>query len=112
MALRSNVLQEDDIMCQLYADTHSEVSHYTDDESSDSDTDISTNSSRKQLRCSVVVVTSDSETSTVGGKSSEPENSDERTCGVWYKSDKKQSNETFLGTTGLNIVIDNPQSVC
>jgi len=26
-------------------------------------------------------------------------------------TDKKQSNELFLGTTGLNIVIDNPESV-
>ena len=31
------------------------------------------------------------------------------TCGV--KRIKKTSNEPFLGTTGLNIVIDNPESV-
>jgi hypothetical protein len=31
------------------------------------------------------------------------------TCGV--KMIKKPSNELFLGTTGLNIVIDNPESV-
>ena len=30
-------------------------------------------------------------------------------CGV--KLIKKPSNEPFLGTTGLNIVIDNPESV-
>jgi len=30
---------------------------------------------------------------------------------VWCKTDKKQSSEPFLGTTGLNIVIDNPESV-
>jgi len=30
---------------------------------------------------------------------------------VWCKTDKKTSNEPFLGTTGLNIVIDNPESV-
>jgi len=30
-------------------------------------------------------------------------------CGV--KTDKKPSNEPFLGTTGLNIVTDNPESV-
>ena len=30
-------------------------------------------------------------------------------CGV--KRIKKTSNEPFLGTTGLNIVIDNPESV-
>jgi hypothetical protein len=29
---------------------------------------------------------------------------------VWCKTDKKPSNEPFLGTTGLNIVIDNPES--
>ena len=28
MALRRSVLQEDDILCELYADTHSEVSDY------------------------------------------------------------------------------------
>ena len=31
------------------------------------------------------------------------------TCGV--KQIKKPSNKPFLGTTGLNIVIDNPESV-
>ena len=30
---------------------------------------------------------------------------------MWCKTDKKQSNDPFLGTTGLNIVIDNPESV-
>jgi hypothetical protein len=30
---------------------------------------------------------------------------------VWCKTDKKPNNEPFLGTTGLNIVIDNPESV-
>ena len=30
-------------------------------------------------------------------------------CGV--KTDKKRSNEPFLGTTGLSIVIHNPESV-
>ena len=30
---------------------------------------------------------------------------------MWCKTDKKPSNEPFLGTTGLNIVIDNPESV-
>jgi hypothetical protein len=28
-----NVLQEDDILCELYADTHSHVSDYSDNES-------------------------------------------------------------------------------
>jgi len=34
-----------------------------------------------------------------------------RMSDVWCKTDKKPSNEPFLGTTGLNIVIDNPESV-
>jgi len=64
MALRRNVLQEDDILCELYSDTRSDVSDYSDSESSDSDSDIPT-ISRKQLQSSVVVVTSDSETSVI-----------------------------------------------
>jgi len=30
---------------------------------------------------------------------------------VWCKTDKKPINECFLGTTSLNIVIHNPESV-
>jgi arginine repressor len=30
---------------------------------------------------------------------------------VWHETDKKPSSEPFLGTTGLNQVIDNPESV-
>jgi len=105
MALRRNVLQEDDILCELYSDTYSDVSDYSDSESSDSDSDILT-SSRKQLQSSVVVVTSVSETSTI-----EEESSDNITSNVWCKMNKKPSNEPFLGTIGLNIVIDNPESV-
>jgi hypothetical protein len=52
MALRRNVLQEDDILCELYVDTRSDVSDYSDDESLDSDSDVPTTSSRKQLRSS------------------------------------------------------------
>ena len=63
MALCRNVLQEDDILCELYSDTRS-VSEYSDSEISGSDSDIPT-SSRKQLQSSVVVVTSDSETSVI-----------------------------------------------
>jgi len=77
----------------------------------DSDSDVPTTSSRKQLRYSVIVVYSDSETSTAGEESSEPESSDDTPSDVWCKTDKKPSNEPFLGTTGLNIVIDNPESV-
>ena len=110
MALLRNVLQEDDILCGLYADTRSVISDYSDNESSDSDNDVPT-SSRKQLWSSVVVVTSDSETSIIEEESSKPENCDDITSDVWCKTDKKPSNEPFLGTTGLNTVNDNPESV-
>jgi len=91
-------------------DTCSDVSDYSDSESLDSDSDVPT-SSRKQLRSSVIVVTSDSETSAIQEESSEPDSSDNKTSDVWCKTDKKPSNEPFLGTTGLNIIIDNPESV-
>jgi len=39
------------------------------------------------------------------------ENFDDKTSDVWCKTDKKPSNEPLLGTTGLNIVIDSPESV-
>ena len=38
-------------------------------------------------------------------------NCDDKTSDEWCKTDKKPSNIPFLGTTGLNIVIDNPESV-
>jgi len=86
-------------------DTCSDVSDNSDNESLDSDSDVSATSSCKQLPSSVVVVTSDSETSTIEEESSEPGNSDDKTSDVWCKTDKKPSNEPFLGTTGLNIFI-------
>jgi len=49
MAFRRNVLQEDNILCELYADTPSDVCEYSDNESLDSDSDIPTPSSHKQL---------------------------------------------------------------
>jgi hypothetical protein len=52
MALRRNVLQQDDILCELYADTCSDVSDYSDNESLDSDIDVHRTSSVKQLRSS------------------------------------------------------------
>ena len=61
--------------------------------------------------CDLVLVTSDSETSTIEEESSEPENSNNKTSDVRCKTDKKPSIVPFLGTTGLNIVIDNPESV-
>ena len=68
MAERRNVLQEDDILCELYTDRSSYVSDFSDSKSLDSvverDSDIPT-SSRKQLRYSVIVVTSERETSAI-----------------------------------------------
>ena len=52
MALRRSVLQEDDILCKLYADTRSDVSDNSDNESLDSDSDVPTNSSCKQMQSS------------------------------------------------------------
>jgi hypothetical protein len=49
VALHRNVLQEDDILCELCADTLSDVSDYSD---SRSDSDIPTTSSHKELRSS------------------------------------------------------------
>jgi len=82
MALRRNVLQEDDILCELYVDALSDVSDYSDNESLDSDSDVSAISSRKELRSSVVVVTSDSETITREEESSELENCHDKTRDV------------------------------
>ena len=68
MAMRRNVLQEDDILCELYVDRSSDVSDFSDSESLDSDiehdSDIPT-SSCKQLWSSVIVVSSDSEISAI-----------------------------------------------
>jgi hypothetical protein len=54
MAVHSNVEQEDDILCELYADTRFDVSVYSDSEGLDSDSDVTTTSSRKQLRSLLV----------------------------------------------------------
>jgi len=55
MDLRRNVLQEDDILCELYADTHFNVSYYTDNESLDSDSNVSTTSSHKN-NCDLLLI--------------------------------------------------------
>ena len=52
MALFRNVLQEDEILCELHADTRSDVSDYSYNESLDSDGDVPTTSSHKQLQSS------------------------------------------------------------
>ena len=49
VALCRNCLQEDDILCELYVDTRSDVSDYSDNESLDSDSSVHTTSSHKQL---------------------------------------------------------------
>ena len=67
------------IFCVSYIWIHVLMSDYSDSESSDSDIPTS---SRKQLQSSVVVVTSDSETSTI-----EEESSDNITSDVWCKKD-------------------------
>ena len=67
MVVRRNVLQEDDILCELYVDRSSDVSDFSDSGSLDSDnerdSDIPTSS--RKLRSSVIDVTSDSETSAI-----------------------------------------------
>ena len=52
MALDKRVLKEGDILCELYADTCSVFSDYGDNESLDSDNNVCTTSSHKQLRSS------------------------------------------------------------
>ena len=52
MVLRRNVLEEEDILCELYVNTRSDVSDNSDNENLDSDSDVPTTSSRKQLRSS------------------------------------------------------------
>jgi len=70
-----------------------------------------TTSPRKQFQPSAVVFTSDSDPSTEEEESSELESSDDKASDVWCKTVKKPNNKPFLGTTCLNIVIDNPESV-
>jgi len=45
-------MQEDDILCELHVDTHSDVSDYSDNKSLESDSDVPTTSSHKQLQSS------------------------------------------------------------
>jgi len=77
MGLCRNVLQENGILCELYVDTRSDVSDYSDNESLDRDSDVPTTSSHKHLQSASIVVTTDSETSTEEEESSEPEKSDD-----------------------------------
>ena len=77
----------------------------------DCDSDVPTARSCEQLRPSAIVFVSDSETSTEVEENSELEGSDDKTSDVCCKTDKTPSIEPFLGTTGLSIVLDNPESV-
>ena len=88
MALHRSVLKDDNILCELYADTRSDVSGNSDNETLASDSP--TTSSHKQLRPSAIVVTSDSEASTVEEESSEPESCDDKTSVKWCKTDKSK----------------------
>jgi hypothetical protein len=89
-------------------DTHSD-NH--DNEILDSDSDVPTTSSCKQKQSCAIVFTSDIETSTEEEESSDLESSDDKTSDVWCKTDKKLIVESFFGTTGLNEVIGNYESV-
>jgi hypothetical protein len=82
MALRSSVMKVYDILYELYTYTLSGVSDNSGNEIFDSEGDIPTTSSHKQLRPSAVVFTSDSETSTEEEESSELESSDDKTSDV------------------------------
>jgi hypothetical protein len=96
----------------LYADTHSDVSDNCDNEILDSDSDVPKTNSCKQLRSCAVVFTSDSETNMEAEESSELESCGDKTSVVWCETDKKKpSSEPFFGTTGLNKVIGNYESV-
>jgi hypothetical protein len=68
MTLRRSVLQVHNILWELYADTHSDVSDNSDseilDSDSDSDSDVPISISLEQLQPSSIVFTSNSETST------------------------------------------------
>jgi hypothetical protein len=82
MALSRDVLQEGNSMCELYADTLSDICNNSDNESLDSDSDVPTTSLCKQLWSSAVVVIGDSETNTEEEENSEPESSDDKTSDV------------------------------
>jgi hypothetical protein len=89
MALDRRVLKEGDILCELYADTCSDVSDDSEGEFLDSDSDVPTNSSHKQFQPHTVVLTSDSDTNTEEEKNSESDSAD-----VWCETDKKPKSES------------------
>jgi hypothetical protein len=75
MAVHRSVLKEDNFLCELCADTHSDVSNNGENEILDSDSDVTMTSLRKRLH-RAVGFTSDSETSTEE-TGSKPESSDD-----------------------------------
>jgi hypothetical protein len=106
MALNRRVLKVGDNLCELFADTFSDVSDKSESQFLDSDSDVPTASSHKQFQLPTVILTSDSDTNTEEEENSESESSD-----VWCETDKKPSSVPFLGTSGVNNVFDHPVSV-
>ena len=82
MTLCRSVLKEDDILCELCVYICSDVSDNTESEILDSDSDVPTTSSHKQLHPSAIVFTGHSETSTKEEENSEPESSDDKISDV------------------------------
>jgi hypothetical protein len=88
MALDRRVLKEGDILCELYADTCSDISNDGEREFLDSDSDVPTASSHKQFQLPAVVLTSASDTNT-----EEEENNESESSGVWCETDKKKTKQ-------------------
>ena len=57
MALHRSVLKEDDILCELYVDTRSDVSDNSDNAILNSDSDIPTTSSCMQFSYIIKIIT-------------------------------------------------------
>jgi hypothetical protein len=87
MALCRDGMKDEDVLCVLYEDTHSDGPDNSDNDILDSDSDVPTTSVYKQLRPSAIVVTSDSETSTEEEEISELESSDDKTWDMWCITD-------------------------
>ena len=86
MALNRRVLKVGDNLCELFADTFSDVSDKSESQFLDSDSDVPTASSHKQFQLPTVILTSDSDTNTEEEENSESESSD-----VWCETDKNQA---------------------
>jgi hypothetical protein len=86
MALNKRVLKQGNILCELYADTCSDVSDDSEGEFLDSDVPIT--SSHKQFQLPTVVLTSDGDTNT---EEEEIVNRTALTCGVKVTKTKQWS---------------------